>query len=423
MPRRAKGLTATQVKTLGPGRYGDGMGLYLYVRSDEAKFWTFRYHRDGRAREMGLGPAVGKHPISLAQARQKAYQYVDQLRSNLNPLDEQKAQIAAKKAELAAKAIKSKTFKEVAEEYIKKNEVNWKGKAHRNGWRTAMRDYIYPTLQDVPVGDVTKAHITTILDPIWQTKNETASRVRSRIQAILDYATAKDWYHGDNPAAWSTLRHIYPERGAVAPVEHHASLPWDQVPALMAQLDESAGMGALCLKFLTLTAVRSMEARGALWGEIDLDKRSWTIPKGRMKMKEPHIIPLSNEAVAILEGIRPEKPKPDELVFAGAREGRPLTDVSLSKALNAAGADDFTVHGLRSSFRTWAADYTHYPREIAEKCLAHAVSSKVEAAYLKTSFYDRRRQLMAEWATFCSRPYTAPKEAGANVTQLHPAAA
>jgi integrase len=410
MPRRATGLTAAKVSKARPGRYGDGAGLYLLVRSATAKYWLFRYVRRGKMREAGLGPARGPAAVSLANARKKARRLHDMVREGLDPLDEREAETAKQKAAAALAASKSVTFRDVAKRYLDAHESSWRNPKHRQQWRNTLRDYVLPAIGDMPAASVGTGEVMQIVEPLWKVKPETASRVRGRIESILDYAKVRDWRAGENPARWrGHLDHLLPARSKVRRVEHHAALPWREIGAFVAALHGQTGVSARTLEFAVLTAGRSGEVRGATWAEMDLREGTWTIPYGRTKAGRGHRVPLTKAALAILEKMAELRTdgRPGALVFPGGRSGRPLSDVALAKAIRAAGWTDATTHGFRSSFRDWCAEATNYPRELAEKALAHTLSDKVEAAYQRGDMFDKRRRLMSEWAEFCARPIVA----------------
>lgn len=373
------------------GRHGDGGGLYLVKRGGSTT-WHLRWMRAGRAREMSFGsyPEIG-----LAAAREMALEARRAIREGKDP-------IAAKAAE---RGLEGHTFEVVAGDYIAAHRAGWRNPKHAAQWTSTLTQYAYPIIGRLPVSAIATEHVVRILRPIWETKTETASRVRGRIEAVLDYAKARGWRAGENPAAWrGHLDHILPPRSKVARVEHHPAVPWRDLPAVIGRLEESDGMSARCLRFVILTAARSSEARGARWSEIDLEAGLWTVPGSRMKAGRDHRVPLTEEATAILAPLREVAAGPDALIFPGGREGRPLSDVALAKALAAAAGEGFTVHGMRSTFRDWAAEVTGYPREVAEAALAHANKDKVEAAYLRGDHLEKRRRLMADWATFLARP-------------------
>jgi integrase len=416
MPRRAKGVTTALVQRgTKPGRVGDGGGLYLLTRSRHAKFWLFRFKRGGRLRELGLGPAVGRAAVTLAQARTKARELHTAVREGHDPLAERKSQ----KAQADADALKVKsagmTFSDVADMYLAAHEASWRNAKHRLQWRNTLDQYVMPVLGKLPVAQVTTAEVMRILESLWRTKTETASRVRGRIEAVLDYAKARNWREGENPARWrGHLDQLLPKRSKVQRIEHFPALPWREIGQFMERLRFTFSVSARCLEFLILTAVRSGEARGARWDEIDLDREIWTIPAKRMKGGREHRVPLSKPAIAILRQMAQFSSQ--GLVFPGLRSASALSDVSLTAALHAAGGSGSTVHGLRSTFRDWADECTIFPRELCELALAHRtfqgddgreVGGRTEEAYRRGDMLERRRKLMADWAAFCARPMVA----------------
>jgi len=408
MPRKAAGLTAAKVRTASHGRYGDGNGLYLFVRSPEARFWVFRYTLAGqKMREMGLGRAgTDAASVTLAEARAKAADLHKLVRAGVDPLTKRQADGIAAKAATQDAAVKAITFRTVAEKYMDAHEAGLSNAKHRQQWRNTMATYAYPIMGDIPVAEVETAHVLTVLEPIWRTKPETAARVRGRIEAVLDYARTLDWRKAENPARWKGhLSNTLPARGKVAPVEHHAALPWGEVGAFLAALREQAGIGAGALEFAILTAARSGEVLGARWDEVDMLAKVWTVPAARMKAGREHRVPLSAPALALLGAMAKLRTvdSADAYVFPGARPGRPLSIMAMAMVLRRMARGDLTVHGFRSTFRDWVAETTAYPREVAEAALAHTLGDKVEAAYRRGDLFDKRRRLMDEWATFCDR--------------------
>jgi integrase len=418
MPRKAKGLTAGFVeKGTRPGRYGDGAGLYLLVRSREAKFWVFRFMHAGKAREMGLGPARGRAAISLSEARAKARDLHLAVRAGRDPLAERDAEKAKADADAAKAKAGAMTFGAVADLFIGAHEGSWKHEKHRQQWHGTLRDYVLPVIGDLPVASVETSHVMAILEPLWRVKVETATRVRARIEAILDYATVCTWREGPNPARWrGHLDKALPKRRKVRPVVHYKALPWRDIGAFMQRLRHTFSMSARCLEFAVLTATRSNEARGALWSEIDLKHAVWTIPAARMKGAREHRVPLSRPAMAVLREMA-EVFGSDGYVFPSPTGNKGLSDRALGKALRAAGGNDSTVHGLRSTFRDWAGEATNFARELAEVALAHSVGDQTEQAYQRGDLLEKRHKLMEAWASYCARPATAGKVVG-----LHAAA-
>jgi integrase len=379
-----------------PGFHGDGGGLYLSIVKG-SRTWMFRYKRAGKGHWMGLGP---DRLVSLADARDAAIDARRLLRKHIDPIEHRRDQAKARATEAAS----AKTFEAVADEYIAAHKAGWKNEKHGKQWRATLEAYAFPLFGQDPVSRVSVDDVLECLQPIWEAKPETASRVRGRIENVLDYAKTRGWRLGENPARWKGhLDHLLPARAKIARVVHHAALPWANLPAVMASLSNAAGTSALCLRFTVLTAARSGEARGARWNEIDLVAKVWMVPPDRMKAAQEHRVPLSDAALAILKTVAPLKSDDDGLVFPGGKKGKPLSDVAVSKSL-AAVASDVTVHGMRSTFRDWAAESTNYPREVAEAALAHTNRDKVEAAYRRSDLFDQRERLMRDWARYCTGP-------------------
>ncbi len=408
MPRKAAGLSAAKVKTAKPGRYGDGGGLHLLVRSEDAKFWLFRYTMPGGTlREMGLGKADHdgrKGGITLAEARDKAAELRHLVKTGVDPLQHRAAAEAAA-AQARAAAARAKTFAEAADLYLAAHEAGWRNAKHRAQWAMTLREYAGPHLGALPVVEVETVHVAAALRPHWHEKPETASRLRGRIEAVLDFAAVHGWREGANPARWrGHLDKLFPRRGKVRPVEHHAALPWPEVGGLMAALRSREGVAASALEFAVLTAARSGEVLGARWSEVDLDAAVWTVPKGRMKAGKEHRAALSPAAVALLRGLLPLRSDADALLFPGQRAGRPLSVMAMAMVLRRMGRGELTVHGFRSTFRDWAGETTAHPREVVEAALAHRLGDKVEQAYARGDLFTKRRRLMEDWAEFCARP-------------------
>lgn len=422
MPRKAAGLTAAKVKTAAPGRYGDGNGLYLFVRSAEARFWVFRYTRAGRMREMGLGRAgADDAAVPLAEARSKAADLHKLVHAGVDPLDQRGADAAKAAAEAQEAAVRAITFRTVAERYLEAHDKSWRNSKHRQQWRNTLDTYAHPHFGDLAVGAVGTEHVLAALEPIWRTKPETATRVRGRIESILDYATARDWRHGENPARWrGHLANLLPARGKVAPVEHHAALAWTQIGTFLPLLRAQAGASARALEFAVLTAARSGEVLDARWGEIDLEAKVWTVPAARMKAGREHRVPLSAPALVVLRAVAELRrvDSPDAFVFPGGQPDRPLSNMAMTMVLRRMKRGDLTVHGFRSCFRDWVGEATGTPREVAEAALAHAIADKTEAAYARGDLFAKRRRLMDDWAKFCALP---PRSG--NVRALHGQAA
>jgi integrase len=403
MARTGK-LSAVEVaKAKGPAVLHDGGGLYLRVSQTGTKSWVFRFQLDGKRRDMGLGPYPD---ISLAEARGKATEHRKLRYDGIDPLEAKEAQRQAQRLCIA----KARTFREVAEEFIGRREAGWRNAKHRQQWRNTLATYVYPVLGELPVAAIDTGLVVEVLDPFWTEKPETASRVRGRIEAVLDAATVRGFRQGPNPAQWKgNLVHILPARARVRKVAHHAALPFDQMPAFLATLQGREGMAARALEFTILTAARTAEVLGATWDEIDADAKVWTVPAKRMKAGREHRVPLSGPALALLEKVRPlaltrdgGEPDPAAPVFPGPRRALPMSSMTMLMLLRRMKRDDLTAHGFRSTFSDWAAERTAYPREVVEMALAHAVENKVEAAYRRGDLFEKRRKLMEAWAGFCA---------------------
>jgi integrase len=405
MPKRAAGLSAVQVaKTKAPGRHSDGGGLQLFVKPSGAAVWVFRYSAGGARRDMGLGPARGPGAVTLAAARDRAAELRRLVNAEIDPIEKRKADAAAAEAGAQAAAARAKTFSEVVDLYLAAHEASWRNAKHRAQWAMTLREYAGPRLGALPVAEIETEHVTAVLEPLWTKKPETATRLRGRVEAVLDYAAVRKWREGANPARWrGHLDKVFPRRAKVRPVEHHAALPWQDLPGFMAALRARDGVAARALECTILTAARSGEVLGARWPEIDLDAAAWTVPRERMKAGREHRVALSPAAVALLRGLLPLRraDDPDPLVFPGQREGRPLSVMAMTMALRRMGRGDLTVHGFRSTFRDWAGETTAHPREVVEAALAHRLGDKVEQAYARGDLFQKRRKLMSDWAGFC----------------------
>ena len=419
MARKVEKLSSAAVKNANrPGMYGDGGGLWLHVGPnalDEngkptktGKSWIFRFMLDGKAREMGLGPL---HTIGLSEARDRAQACRKALLEGLDPLEAKHAKRKARKLE-AAKAI---TFKDCAGKYIGANKAGWRNEKHADQWENTLTTYVYPLVGGLAVSEIDTGHVTRVLEPIWTTKSETASRVRGRIESVLSYATTHGWRAGENPARWrGHLENVLPKKSKVAKVEHHAALPWRESGAFMKALAAEHGTAALAFRFAILTAARTGEVIGARWSEVDLQHAVWTIPGERMKAGVEHRVPLSADALALLQEAAKLRVDDVDFVFPGGKKDKPLSNMALLMTLRRMKREDLTAHGFRSTFRDWAAE-TGQPADIAEAALAHTVGDKTVAAYQRGDLLDRRRKLMEAWAAFCSR---IPVKDGSNVTDL-----
>jgi integrase len=395
-------ISAVEVaKAKGPAVLHDGSGLYLRISRTGAKSWVFRFQLDGKRRDMGLGPYPD---ISLAEARAKASEHRKQRLDGVDPLEARQTRRQAQRLFVA----RGRTFREVAEEFITRNEAGWRNGKHRQQWRMTLATYVYPVFGELPVAAIDNGLVVQALDPIWATKPETASRVRGRIEAVLDAATVRGFRQGPNPAQWKgNLAHILPARGKVQKVAHHAALPIDEMPEFLTALRQRDGMSARALEFAILTAARTGEVLGTRWREIDLAAKVWTVPAERMKAGREHRVPLSDACLAVLDKVRPLALMKDGMpdlsapVFPGPRRALPMSNMVMLMLLRRMGRADLTAHGFRSSFRDWAAERTSFPREVVEMALAHAIENRTEAAYRRGDLFEKRRKLMASWTWFC----------------------
>jgi integrase len=334
----------------------------------------------------------------LAQARRQASKFRELVASGVDPIERRKADRTAARIAVA----KALTFDDCRDAYIEAHEKAWRNPKHRQQWLNTLRTYATPVFGKLPVQAVDTGLVMKVLGPIWNTKPETASRVRGRVEVILDWAKVSEYRSGENPARWrGHLDHLLPAKSKVRKVEHHPALPYAQIGAFMASLREQPMGAARALEFLILTATRTGETIGASWEEIDLETRIWMIPAGRMKVTREHRVPLSAAAAAVLKEMR--ELRQNDFVFPGARQGRPLSEMALLMLLRRMGYGHITVHGFRSTFRDWAAERTNFPREVAEMALAHAIPDAVEAAYRRGDLFDKRRKLMDAWAAYCAK--------------------
>ena len=412
MARQLQRLSALQVtKLTKPGLYGDGGGLTLQITPTGAKSWLLRYMIAGKPFGMGLGPT---HTVSLADARKKALDARKLLIDCINPLSARKQnQVAA-----ALAAAKMMTFDQCAEAYILAHQAGWKNAKHRDQWANTLNTYASPVFGHLPVAAIDTGLVVKCLATIWDSKTETASRLRGRIESVLGWATTSGYRTGENPARWKGhLENLLATISKTSRTKNHPSLPWPRMGAFMSALRLRDGVSARAVEFAILTACRSGEVRGARWAEFDIAGKLWTIPAARMKAKREHQVPLSDPAVALLASLR--KGSEDGVVFAGTK-GQPLSDMALTAMIRRMNGDDkpvwvdangerITVHGFRSSFRMWAAEATDFPREVAEHALAHQLPDTVERAYQRGSQFAKRAALMAQWAVYCA---TAPVDTG-----------
>lgn len=413
MARPINKLAARFVLTVKePGRHADGGGLYLYLDKTGGKRWVFMFTWKGERKEMGLGSAA-PGGVGLAAARTAAEGFRAQVQAGVNPIEDRRRNKAAEDAP---------TFGQVADDLVESLRPQWKSKKNGDQWKMTLTTYAAP-LRDIPVDQVTTEDVLDALKPIWLRIPETARRTRSRIEHVLDAAKAKGQRSGENPARWKGhLQRLLPKSQMLSR-GHHAAMPWAEAPGFLAEVRQRDATAARALEFTVLTVVRTSEALGALWGEIDREAKVWTIPAVRMKgpkgVAREHRVPLAPRVVEILDEQwevrkrrRPPSDPSQDFVFPGARAGRPLSNMAMDMLLRRMERDEYTVHGFRSTFRDWAGDATNFPRELVEAALAHLVGNKVEQAYRRGDALVKRQKLMEAWASYCGRA------AGGNVVPL-----
>jgi integrase len=405
MARKAKELSALEVGRLKqPGLWAVGgvAGLYMHVNDRGARSWVLRATVGTKRRDMGLG---GFPDVTLAGAREKAREGRAMIDAGQDPILVRKQA----QSELAAQQATELTFGKAATAYIDAHSDSWRNAKHRAQWGSTLETYANPFIGKMLVRDVTHTHIISILEPIWKTKTETATRVRGRIESVLDWCTVRGHRKGDNPARWKGhLDKLLPAPGKIAKVEHHTALPVDAMGEFVQQLRKREGVAARGLEFAILTAARSGEVRGMTWAELDLNAKLWVIPGDRMKAEKEHRVPLSESAIRILNDL--SHVDGTELVFPAPRGGE-LSDMSLTAVLRRMKVNA-VPHGFRSTFRDWAAELTNFPRDMAEMALAHTVGDKVEAAYRRGDMMEKRRKMMQAWGAFCDQPAKAGNVVG-----------
>ena len=391
-------LAVSQIKRRGITFVGGVAGLGLNVSQTGSRSWILRYQVAGIRKDKGLG---GYPDVTLAQAKELARTARNKVSQGIDPIEESRAARRKMIADIASTI----TFKEASTRYIDSQKTTWKNSKHIQQWRNTIDTYAAPKIGALSVKEVSLTDVLSILEPIWHSKTETASRLRGRIEAILDWAAARGYRTESNPARWKgLLDKILPAPGKIAKVDHHRALPYSELPTFMLKLTQQQAMGARALEFAILTACRSGEVRGATWDEFDLQNGIWTIPANRMKAKKEHRVPLSQRALQIVSDL--EKAAFCEFVFpsshqpkSGKAKGSPLSDMTLAAVLRRMEVPA-VPHGFRSTFRDWCAEQTDFPNEVAEMALAHTISNKVEAAYRRGDLFEKRKQLMHDWSSF-----------------------
>jgi integrase len=410
MARAYKRLTDRKIAaTKAAARLADGDGLYLIVENETSKHWVFEYQLEGKRKYMGLGSV---RVVSLAEARDEVAAYRKLKAKGADPLEHRKAERAAQ----ALADANATTFEQAAIQYMDANRAGWDSR-HAQQWKSTLEQHAYPIIGDLSVQAVDMALVLKVVQPIWVTANVTATRVRGRIEKVLDWATTMKMRTGENPARWKGhLANTLPKPKKIHRVKSHASMPWKDVPAFMKEIAERTDVAAAALQFLILTAGRKNEVVQAKWDEVDLTEAAWTVPAERMKNGLPHRVPLSPSAIEILTRMR--KQQINEFVFCATIRGtKRISDAVMGKLLEDMGRGDVVPHGFRSSFRTWAGERTGFQREVIEKALAHTVGDETERAYDRGDLFEKRRKLMNAWADYCTKPAPAVK-AGDNVVAM-----
>lgn len=394
--RQLHKLNALKVsKETTPGYYADGGGLYLQISASGSRSWIYRFSLARRAREMGLGPVSA---ISLAEARALAAQCRKLVSEGTDPIEARNSERERAMLEDAD----SLTFKKAATDYIANNRASWKNAKHAQQWTNTLTTYAYPVIGAVDVRNVDTSMIVRVLQPIWATKTETASRVRGRIESVIDYAKALGKRSGENPARWrGHLDKIFPAEGKVHKIRHHPALPYAQLPGFLRELRQRSGTSARALELTILTCARTTEVLDVQPGEFQLNAKLWIVPAERMKAKREHRVPLGERALALIQHAIAQ-PREGKYLFPGERKGRPLSNMAMLNLLERMGYPDITVHGFRSTFRDWMADCTEYPDSLGDMALAHVIADKTDAAYRRGDMLERRRRMMEDWERFCN---------------------
>jgi integrase len=378
--------------------HNDGDGLYLRVKSPGSASWLYRYRTNGKLRDMGLGayPAV-----TLSEARDLATDARKLAKTGTDPLEARKRSRAELAVEQRRAAALATTFESVAQDYIDSQRAGWKNAKHASQWSNTLATYAFPVIGDLPPNEITTEHLLKILRPIWTQVPETASRVRNRIELVLDAAKAVGLREGENPARWrGHLDKLFPKRSKVSRVVHHPALPWQEAPAFITELRNHNSLSHRALEMTILTCCRTSEVLEARWDELDLNEGIWTIPEERMKAGKSHRIPLTSPLRSLLESLNRIDDSP--FLFPGQKEGKSLSNMSMLMTLRRMGYKHITVHGFRSTFRDWAAENTSHPRDVCEQALAHTLESSVESAYRRGDMFEKRRKLMEDWAQYLS---------------------
>ena len=401
-------LTQKKIPALLPGKHAHGHGLYCLVTETGGRSWALRYQRQGRERWHGLGPC---HTFTLKEALAAARKAKQQLFEGIDPIDAKQAQRTAQ----ALEAAKTISFSDAAKQYFDQHAKKWSSVKHAHQFWASLEQYAFPVIGKLPVASVDTGLILKILEPIWNERYQTASRLRGRVASVLDWAGVRGFRNGDNPARWrGHLSEVLPAKGEFTEVTHYAALPYADVPSFVQQLSQHQGIAPRAMEFLILAASRTAEVIGARWSEFNFEKGIWTIPSNRMKTRKEHRVPRTGAMSKLLKAL-PREGGADSVVFIGSKVNVPLAKNTLSKLVTKTMGIDTTVHGFRSSFRTWAAESTAFPREVIEAALAHKTGTAVEQAYQRSDVIEKRRQLMEQWSAFVATPV---RKTSGNVTSI-----
>lgn len=386
-----------QLKSISkPGSYSDGDGLFLKVGRSGSKSWIYRYQLAGHRRDVGLG----RYPdVSLSDARKERNKLKRDVKSGIDPLHKKEVEKTKQKMERKGAESKKQTFKKCAETYMDLKEPEWRNAKHAQQWRNTLKTYAYPVIGGLPVAEVELDDVLKVLQPIWLEKTETATRVRNRIELVLDYASVMKYRNGENPARWrGNLESIMSKPSKIHIVKHHPALPYDDIAGFMELLQQRKGLAAQALMLTILTATRTQGILGAKWDEFEFQKKVWTIPASRMKVPKEHRIPLSEQTLALLDDI--SQSRDSGFVFPG-KKNKPLSNMAMANVLKRMNRNDITVHGFRSTFRDWVAEKTNFPQRVAETAMAHQIKDGAEAAYQRGDLLEKRKELMEAWADYC----------------------
>jgi len=397
-------LNPKQVENLtDPGTYEDGDGLRLVIKKTGRKYWVMRFQLNGKRRDMSLGAYTD---VSLKAARSKTAIHRERISNGIDPIDAANNEREAKQTTALIEAAKQIKFDSVAADYIAAHRPGWKNAKHAQQWENTLNTYASPFIGELSPGEITTEQVLRVLQPIWTVKPETASRVRNRIELVLDAAKARRLREGENPARWrGHLDKLLPKREKVQAVKHHPALPWSELPAFMAKLNKLDKVTFKAMQMTILTACRTSEVLGATWDEVDLEARVWAVPAERMKMRKEHRVPLSDALVELLEQL--PRYEDNQHLFPGMKTGKPLSNMAMLMGLRHIKRTDLTMHGFRSTFRDWAGECTPHPRDVCEQALAHSLGNAVEAAYRRGDLFEKRRTLMDDWAHYIT---SAPTE-------------